>query len=102
MPGTPSTRRSFFGLAGGVALLCTIGGEEVDVSAKDGLKNADRAAARVKRPKAAIAQLAPAIQPQPGGIRREYWIQAETARWAITPSRKDEWHDRPLDGRNAF
>jgi FtsP/CotA-like multicopper oxidase with cupredoxin domain len=102
MPETPSTRRSFFGLAGGVALLCTIGGEEIDVSARNGLRDADAAAARIPRPRAAVAQAAPQIQPAPGGVRREYWIQAETARWAITPQRKDEWHDRPIDGRNVF
>ena len=45
-----STRRSFFGIAGGVALLCTIGGEEIDVSAPDGLARADKAAARVQKP----------------------------------------------------
>ena len=79
MPGTPSTRRSFFGAAGGVALLCTIGGEEIDVSARNGLRDADAAAARVRRPRAAAAQAVPQIQPAPGGVRREYWIQAETA-----------------------
>ena len=44
----------------------------------------------------------PQIQPAPGGIRREYWIQAETARWAITPTRHDDWHNRSLSGRNAY
>ena len=33
----------------------------------------------LRRPRfAAAAQAVPQIQPQPGGIRREYWIQAET------------------------
>ena len=90
----PTTRRSFFGVAGGAALLCTIGGQEVDVSAPGGLKQADAAAAQVRRPRAAAAQAVPQIQPAPGGIRREYWIQAETVRWAITPTRRDEWHNR--------
>jgi manganese oxidase len=98
-----STRRSFFGIAGGVALLCTIGGEEIDVSAPDGLAKADKAAARVEKPLgASLKQSLPQIQPQPGGIRREYWIQAETARWAITPNQKDEWHGRATGGRNVF
>ena len=102
MRGSAQTRRSFFGVAGGVALLCTIGGEEIDVAAPGGLDKADAAAARVKRPRANAAQNVPQIQPQPGGIRREYWIQAETARWAITPQQKDEWHGRPTGGRNVF
>src|SRR4051794_38610860 len=61
----------------------------------------DRLAASVRRPRAA-AQAVPQLQPAPGGIRREYWIQAETVRWAITPERRDEWHDRALPGRNSF
>ena len=102
MAPTPTTRRSFFGLAGGAALLCTIGGKEVDLSAPGGLERADAAAARVGRPRAKAAQAVPQLQPAPGGTRREYWIQAETARWAITPSRRDDWHNRPLPGRNAY
>ena len=70
MRGSAQTRRSFFGVAGGVALLCTIGGEEIDVAAPGGLDKADAAAARVKRPRANAAQNVPQIQPQPGGIRR--------------------------------
>ena len=85
-----STRRSFFGIAGGAALLCTIGGEEVAVDSPKALQRADAVAARVSRPKFAAAETVPQIQPQPGGIRREYWIQAETARWAITPKQTDE------------
>ncbi len=97
-----TTRRSFFGVAGSTALLCTIGGREIDVSAPDGLREADGAAAALKRPRAAVAQAIPQIQPAPGGVRREYWVQAETVRWAITPKQKDEWHNRPVGGRNSF
>ena len=67
MEQTPTTRRSFFGVAGGAALLCTIGGKEVDVSTPGGLRKADAAAARVRRPRAAAAQAVPQIQPAPGG-----------------------------------
>jgi FtsP/CotA-like multicopper oxidase with cupredoxin domain len=102
MAPRPTTRRSFFGAAGGAALLCTIGGKEIDVSAPDGLREADSAAAALKAPQASASQLLPQIQPAPGGVRREYWIQAETARWAITPKRRDEWHNRDLRRRNAF
>ena len=67
-----NTRRSFFGAAGGVALLCTIGREEIEVSAQGGLERADRAAALVRRPRGARASHAvPQIQPAPGGTRRE-------------------------------
>ena len=63
MEQTPTTRRSFFGVAGGAALLCTIGGKEVDLSTPGGLEKADAAAARVRRPRAAAAQAVPQIQP---------------------------------------
>ncbi len=102
MAGSPTTRRSFFGIAGGAALLCTIGGQDVEVSGRNGLKKADAAAAKVRRPRAAAAQDVPQIQPAPGGIRREFWIQAETVRWSITPTRKDEWHGRSFSSRNAY
>ncbi|HYI17700.1 MAG TPA: multicopper oxidase domain-containing protein [Solirubrobacteraceae bacterium] len=102
MTPAPSTRRSFFGLAGGAALLCTIGGREIDVSSPGGLEQADAAAAQVGRPRAATAATVPQIQPAPGGARREYWVQAETVRWAITPKRRDDWHGRRLSGRNAY
>jgi FtsP/CotA-like multicopper oxidase with cupredoxin domain len=102
MGDPPTTRRSFLGLAGGAALLCTVGGEEVEVSAPNGLEKADAAAANVKRPRAAAAQDVPQIQPAPGGSRIEYWIQAETVRWPIVPTRRDEWHNRRIPGRMTY
>src|SRR3954453_12986687 len=99
-----SPRRSFFGAAGGVALLCTIGGEQVSVDSPRALRKAELAAARVGRPRGGGgAQALPQIQPAPGGVRKECWIQAETARLAITPGRRDEWHNRAVGGgRNEF
>jgi manganese oxidase len=102
-PPSPTTRRSFFGLAGGTALLCTIGGQDVAVDGPKSLARADAAAARVQRPRRfAAAEDVPQIQPQPGGIRREYWIQAETRNWEITPFKRDEWHNRKLSSRNSY
>jgi hypothetical protein len=57
---------------------------------------------RCRRPRAAVAQAVPQIQPAPGGVRREYWIQAESVRWAITPTKRDDWHNRGLGSRNGF
>ena len=61
---------------------------------------------RRRRPRAPAARRArpgvPQIQPQPGGVRREYWIQAETRRWEIVPTRRDEWHNRRIPGRNTY
>ena len=68
MTETPTTRRSFFGLAGGAALLCTIGGEEVDRRrprrARQGRRGGREACAARAR---AAAQDVPQIQPAPGG-----------------------------------
>src|SRR5918998_2570697 len=97
-----TTRRSFFGVASSLALVCTIGGEEVEISSPRDLERADAAAARIGRPRAAVAQAVPQLQPAPGGVRREFWIQAETVRWNITPNGRDEWHNRRISGRNVF
>src|ERR687886_121464 len=102
MGNRPTTRRSFFGLAGGAALLCTVGGEQVEVSDPRSLQRADAAAARVRRPRAAAARAVPEIQPAPGGVRREYWIQAETVHWPIVPTHRDEWHNRRVLGRQRY
>ena len=42
------------------------------------------------------------MQPQPGGRRIEYWIQAQTLRWDIVPSKRDDWHNRKIPGRNRY
>ena len=102
MADSPTTRRSFFGLAGSAALLSTSGGEEVVVDSPAARGRADTAAARLRRPSAALAQDVPQLQPQPGGVRREYWIQAKTHRWSIVPSRRDDWHNRRIPGRTVY
>jgi FtsP/CotA-like multicopper oxidase with cupredoxin domain len=103
MADSRTSRRSFFGLAGGAALVCTIGGEEVAVDGPDALQRADAAAARVSRPRGAdAAQRLPQLQPAPGGARREHWIQAETVPWDIVPTGRDDWHGARVRGRTAF
>jgi FtsP/CotA-like multicopper oxidase with cupredoxin domain len=101
MDGSATTRRSFLAATGGLALVCTIGGEQVEVATPKDLDKADALAAKVKRP-ARASQSVPQIQPQPGGVRREYWIQAETVRWPITPARRDEWHTRKIRSHNFY
>jgi manganese oxidase len=103
MADRPTSRRSFLGLAGGTALLCTIGGEEVEIEGPKGLERADAAAARVPKPRSALAsQDVPQIQPAPGGVRREYWIQAESLVWDIVPTNRDDWHNRRISGRTKY
>ena len=90
MPDGSTTRRSFFGLSAGAALLCTIGGQEVRLDDPDAARKADALAAQVKRPPGASPQdqlSFPTPEPQPGGVRREYWVQARTRRWDVAPTR---------------
>jgi FtsP/CotA-like multicopper oxidase with cupredoxin domain len=108
MPDHPAvtSRRSFFQVGAGTALLCTIGGEQVDLGKPGAAARADAAAARVPRPPLARAGAAaeqfPAPQPAPGGQVREYWIQARTAGWNIVPTGRDDWHGRTITGRTSF
>jgi FtsP/CotA-like multicopper oxidase with cupredoxin domain len=100
----PHTRRSFLGLAGGSALLCTIGGETVNVDSPRALARADALAAAVPRPAGAKARAAafPEIAPAPGGQRREFWIQAEAHRWNVIPTGKDDWEGMRVPRPHRF
>jgi manganese oxidase len=100
----PTTRRSFLGLAGGAALLCTIGGEQVHVRGPRDVARADALAASVSRPPGAQRRLTafPAIQPQPGGRRVEYWVQAESVRWTVIPTGRDGWHGVRVPGSSTY
>jgi manganese oxidase len=105
MDDSSTTRRSFFGLSAGAALLCTIVGEEVRLDDPDAAGKADALAAQVKRPPGAAPQdelSFPTPEPQPGGQRREYWIQARTRRWDVAPTGRDDWHGRPVPGKRRF
>ena len=105
MPDSSTTRRSFFGLSAGAALLCTIGGQEVRLDDPDAARKADALAAQVKRPPGASPQdqlSFPTPEPQPGGVRREYWVQARTRRWDVAPTGRDDWHNRAVGGKRSF
>lgn len=110
-------RRGFL-VAGAGAFLCTIGGEKVLLAKPGDAAKADAAAARVKRPAFAPAAAKAPIgadavdelkfetppAPRPGGVDREYWIQATTALWDVVPSRprRDLWHGVALRGPSVF
>ena len=106
MPDPRTSRRSFLQLggAGAASLLCTIGSEQVDLSAPDAAERADAAAARVPRPPASarLMQELPRPEPAPGGAVREYWIQARSAGWNIVPTGRDDWHGRKIGGKTSF
>ena len=57
------------------------------------------------RPPAARALRAGAPPPharRPGGVYREYWIQARSAGWNIVPTGRDDWHGRKITGKTSF
>jgi manganese oxidase len=103
-PDRLTSRRSFFQLGAGAALLCTIGGEQVLLDEPGSAAKVDALAARVPRPRGARARAAQAPEPQPapGGVRREYWIQARSVGWNIVPTGRDDWHGRRIRGKTSF
>jgi manganese oxidase len=46
----------------------------------------------------------PTPQPQPGGARREYWVQARDVLWDVVPTRprRDQWHGRAVAGPSVY
>ena len=105
-------RRGFLALGTG-ALLCSIGGDQIVLSRPGDAAKADAAARRVAPPRARAARTTPpqgsdpvdqlkfpTPQPQPGGVKREYWIQARDVLWDIVPTRprRDQWHGRAIAG----
>jgi manganese oxidase len=104
MAELPHNRRAFLGMAGGSALLCTIGGKTVNVDSPRALARADALAAAVPRPQGtkAHASAFPAIAPAPGGQRREFWIQAESHRWNVIPTGKDDWEGMRVPRPHRF
>jgi manganese oxidase len=114
MPGKndPRTSRRGFLAVGSGALFCTIAGQRIALDQPGAAAKADAAAARVRRPRARPATAPGAApedqltfitpEPQPGGVVREYWIQARTMRWDIVPTGRDQWHDVAIPGRTKF
>lgn len=101
-------RRQFLQAGAGTALLCTIGGERFALRTPKDAERADAAARAVARPAAAKAtEPADALQfgtpqPQPGGVAREYWIQARVVTWDIAPTGRDDWHGHVIPQPRRF
>jgi manganese oxidase len=104
----PFQRRQF--LAGGAAgaFLCALGGERTfPFSTAKEVAEADAAARRVTKPPAVAkdpvdTMAFPTPQPQPGGVAREYWVQARPLRWDPIPTARDEWMNMPIPHRRKF
>jgi manganese oxidase len=98
-------RRRFLQAGAAGAFLCAIGGEKVALSRPGDAAKADAAAARVARPRAKEPtedQRFATPEPQPGGTRREYWLQAVNVRWTVVPTRRDDWHGRGVSGPTTY
>jgi FtsP/CotA-like multicopper oxidase with cupredoxin domain len=99
------SRRRFLQVGAAGAFLCSIGGERVLVGRRGDAAKADAAAAKVQRPKSAEPteqQTFTTPQPQPGGQKVEYWVQATTTRWTIVPTKRDDWHGMAVPARSTF
>jgi manganese oxidase len=98
-------RRGFLGLSS-AALICGIGGHKVALHSAADVAKADALARTLPKPKAVrdpvdgLSFQTP--QPQPGGQKREYWIQARPAKWDVAPTHRDEWMNHGVAGRTKF
>jgi FtsP/CotA-like multicopper oxidase with cupredoxin domain len=104
-PAGDFSRRGFLGVAGSASLICALGGKPLErVTGRD-VKRADDYSARLKKPASAgAAGVGPgdAPQPQPGGVKREYWVAARSVKWDIVPTGRDEWMARKVGGPRSF
>jgi len=101
-------RRGFLQAGVGTALLCSIGGKTLVLDNASDADKADEAVRALRRPRAATAtdpldtMKFPTPQPQPGGVPREYWIEARTHTWDPAPLGRDEWHGTVIPKPRSF
>ena len=95
--------------AGGAGVFfCSIA-ETQGASAAD-IRAADRSASSLRRPKSLAKNPRDRVdslrfgtpEPQPGGVVREYWLEATDMRWTITPHRHDPWMGMKVRGSTTF
>jgi manganese oxidase len=101
-------RRQFLADGASAMLLCALAADKAfPYKTKADVAAADAAARKVKRPKSAPkdpldTMSFPTPQPQPGGVAREYWIQARPVRWDPVPTGKDEWMGMSVPRKRKF
>ncbi len=120
MPGGID-RRAFLGV-GGAALICHIGNKTFTVSTPDDVAKVDDYVRNLKRPPSTLARARVASvadtsvpgadpvdgltfgtpEPQPGGVVREYWIEAKSTMWNVAPQLRDQFMGEPLSGPTKF
>jgi FtsP/CotA-like multicopper oxidase with cupredoxin domain len=103
-------RRTFLSSSavGASTLFCSL--QPLETATRADVRNADLAARKLARPRAMAASDKDRVdmlkfgtpEPQPGGVVREYWVEADTTPWNITPHRHDDWMDMPLTGKARF
>ena len=103
-------RRGFLSVAGGAALLCTIGGQQVAVRDAADVAEIDAAVASMRKPRRRRgtggdpldSASFPTPEPQSGGRVREYWVAARPTRWNVAPTGRDEWMGRRPPRRRSL
>src|ERR1044072_3693235 len=101
-------RRQVLTDAASAVMLCAMaGGSRFPFKTASDVKAADAAARKVKRPRSlpkdpVDTMSFPTPQPQPGGVAREYWIQARPVRWNPVPTGRDEWMNMRIPARRKF
>jgi FtsP/CotA-like multicopper oxidase with cupredoxin domain len=98
-------RRGFLGLSS-AALICGVGGSKLALHTPQEVDAADAAARSLKKPgntpDPVDTQKFPTPQPQPGGRKREYWMQVRSVRHDVAPTGHDEWMDHRIAGKTSF
>src|SRR4051794_33512070 len=98
-------RRAFLGI-GGAAMICGVGGRKPPPRPPKEVAEADAFARTLPKPKGArdavdgLKFTTP--EPQPGGQKREFWVQARPAKWDVAPTGRDEWMHHPTRGKRTF
>src|ERR1700750_647542 len=101
-------RRQFIGDGASAVFLCALaGGKAFPFKTAGDVKVADAAARKVKKPKSVAKDPVdtmsfPTPQPQPGGVAREYWVQARPLKWDPIPPARDEWMTMAIPRRRKF
>lgn len=106
---SPFGRRQLLADAAGGLFLCTLGGQKVLSTEKADVEALSTeievppkvAAARARGDYAASGSAGSVLtQDTPG--QREYWIRAETMRWNIVPTKRDEMMGQKVKGKKTF